>query len=344
MLHTVTSLMHLSYSHMSDRGNCFDVGIVGAGPGGLAAAHAISKQGFSVAVFERAKELRPIGAALGLQAEGYAALEGIDKKLARRIRSLSTNPKHLSLVRPNGEVLFSDECPLYDTPFTWTAWYTLQTCLRESLSECVSLFLDHRVQSFSYNTNDPDNVNVEFKNQKSCTVKFLVGADGYNSAIRSITVGDGPPNYTGTMTWRGILPKAAAAATLPALRAHPPFHEEDRGFQMIVGERKNFWIMDSGPDLLAWTATAERASPVPSGDALRTVEAEFGRFPPLARGLVRATDPAAIVESGVFDRAPVSQWYPHTHTQIHTHTHTHIRAHIHKHTFRDSPAPDAPLL
>jgi 2-polyprenyl-6-methoxyphenol hydroxylase-like FAD-dependent oxidoreductase len=44
----------------------FDIAIIGAGPGGLCAAHGLANLGFSVAVFERARALRPIGAAAHL--------------------------------------------------------------------------------------------------------------------------------------------------------------------------------------------------------------------------------------------------------------------------------------
>ncbi|WP_319419561.1 hypothetical protein [Pleurocapsa sp. FMAR1] len=34
-----------------------------------------------------------------------------------------------------------------------------------------------------------------------------------------------------------------------------PF-DRDAGFQMIVGQQKNFWIMDSGSEQIAWGGTA----------------------------------------------------------------------------------------
>ncbi|NEP45504.1 MAG: NAD(P)-binding protein, partial [Okeania sp. SIO2H7] len=49
------------------------VAIIGAGPGGLATAIALRKKGIDAHVYERAKELRPVGAGLGLQANGFVA-------------------------------------------------------------------------------------------------------------------------------------------------------------------------------------------------------------------------------------------------------------------------------
>ena len=110
------------------------------------------------------------------------------------------------------------------------------------------------------------------------------------------------------MSLRGILKLEDIATKLPEAAWAFPFLER-QGFMMIVGQRKNFWIMDSGPGLLAWTTTAERASPEKCSDAYRAALEGFDTFPDLAKSLIRATDPAAIVETGVCDRLPVDQWY-----------------------------------
>lgn len=49
-------------------------GVVGCGPGGLAAAIALARKGWSVTLFERAPEPGPVGAGLLLQPTGLAAL------------------------------------------------------------------------------------------------------------------------------------------------------------------------------------------------------------------------------------------------------------------------------
>eukprot|EP00961_Rhodomonas_salina_P244963 3310403-Rhodomonas_salina.1 len=58
--------------------------IVGAGIGGLATAVALRSQGFEVDVFERAKELRPVGATLALAPNGLAALSAISQEACEK--------------------------------------------------------------------------------------------------------------------------------------------------------------------------------------------------------------------------------------------------------------------
>ena len=103
------------------------------------------------------------------------------------------------------------------------------------------------------------------------------------------------------MTWRGIVPRQSLTSLAE------PF-AGSAGFLQIVGKKKNFWVMDSGKDLLAWTGTALHPTLEKSPSVLETLLQMFDQWPPLVEYLIRATDPDAIVETGVFDREPVSQW------------------------------------
>lgn len=284
----------------SNHNSPIDVAIIGAGPGGLSAAHSLANQGFSVAVFERAQALHPIGADLGLAEQGYAAIEAISPTLATQVRAKAANPKRQMLMRPNGEILFSDESPLAGTSFTWLGWYTLQTYLCQTLPDSVRLYLNHRSIDFSAEQLDAP-ICLKFQHQPDRFVRILIGADGYRSVVRSKTVGDGAPLYTGTMTWRGVIPRDKLAPLAE------PF-TDGAGFQLIVGEEKNFWIMDAGSEQLAWGGTALQPSPDKSESTLTTILQVFAQWPPIVEKIILATEPTSIIETGVFDREPVSQW------------------------------------
>jgi salicylate hydroxylase len=277
-----------------------DIAIIGAGPGGLSAAHALVNQGFSVRIFEQAQVLRPIGAALGLAEPGYAALQEISLSLSEQVRARATNPQRQLLMRPSGEVLFADESPLASTSFTWLGWHNLQSCLGEALPDSVRLHLKHSLREFVTDQSDAM-ICLKFHEQPDQFARILVGADGYRSAVRNQTVGDGLPLYTGTMTWRGVLPRQKLAPL------EDPF-TEGSGFQLVVGEKKNFWIMDAGADQIAWGGTALQSSLSKSESVLDTVLHVFDQWPPIVKRMILATDPLSIIETGVFDREPVPQW------------------------------------
>ena len=77
-----------------------DVAIVGGGPGGLAAASALSKAGLSVKVFERMPELYPVGAAI----VSPPHIQVISSGNARKLRSINDGT--------DSDVLPDDDCTL----------------------------------------------------------------------------------------------------------------------------------------------------------------------------------------------------------------------------------------
>lgn len=294
--------------------NILDVAIIGSGPGGLSAALALSKtQHNNIAVFDRASAFRPIGAALGLNDLGYAALDSLG--IADKVRSKAANPKWHLLQRPDGEVLYDNESMFAGSEFTWLGWYTLQSVLRESLPENVSMNLSHCLVDFDedeenglvklhFEVRSDDGISVE---KRTVLARTLIGADGYNSIVRQRTVNDGKPNYTGTMTWRGVLDRSLFTGDKKLGR---PFHAEGEwGNCSIVGDRKNFWVMDCGNGQIAWTGTAlqETSSRSDSGAQQAALKA-FCNWPPLVKSMIEASEAHSVVESGVFDRNAVGTW------------------------------------
>ena len=62
-----------------------DVAIVGAGPGGLAAALALQRRGYDVRVFERREAFRPAGVAVFIWPHGLEHLKRIDAATCARV-------------------------------------------------------------------------------------------------------------------------------------------------------------------------------------------------------------------------------------------------------------------
>jgi 2-polyprenyl-6-methoxyphenol hydroxylase-like FAD-dependent oxidoreductase len=71
-----------------------DVAVAGAGPGGLAAALALHRQGHTVTVFERFEQARPLGSGLILQPTGLAVLDWLG--LGSDIRQLGARIDRLT--------------------------------------------------------------------------------------------------------------------------------------------------------------------------------------------------------------------------------------------------------
>lgn len=277
-----------------------DVAIIGAGPGGLAAAHALLRLGLSVKVFERAREMRLIGAALGLFPNAYKALEAIDPELCLQVLNVGVEPTEQILQNSNGDILFQGLPPFsglkakYGRPFQWIGWFRLQTVLQDALPADI-ISVDHYCTSFTQNS---ESVSVHFKGRDSVEAGLLVGADGINSVVRQHLLNDGSPRYMDTMSWRSVVEDIDGVCS-------------PGEFRLISGEGKNFAIIDVGGGFTCWTATGLSKSELVSVSptvAKSRVLTEFGGWPEPVEEIVQATDASRIVERGICDRLPVGHW------------------------------------
>jgi 2-polyprenyl-6-methoxyphenol hydroxylase-like FAD-dependent oxidoreductase len=73
---------------MTGHSSSLDIGIIGAGTAGLAAATALARAGHAVTVFEKHAHLSPLGAGLLVQPQGVAALEQLGVGSAFRAASV----------------------------------------------------------------------------------------------------------------------------------------------------------------------------------------------------------------------------------------------------------------
>jgi len=62
---------------MMPNGNLLEVGVIGAGTAGLATAIALARAGHAVTVFEKHRDLAPLGAGILIQPQGIAALDAL---------------------------------------------------------------------------------------------------------------------------------------------------------------------------------------------------------------------------------------------------------------------------
>jgi len=315
LLLLISLALSASYVVGSDICNdILDVAIIGSGPGGLSAAialHHITSLS-KVVVYERASAFRPIGAALGLDTLAYDTLKEFGMDLHDRVRSVGSNSQWQVLQRPSGEIIYDNESFLANTDFNWLAWYNLQTALRvaaeaEAVAGGILIQLSSKLVDFEEDE-EAGIVRLYFADGRVVKTRILIGADGYNSIVRGKTVGDGKPVFTGTMTWRGVMDRSHFNKIVKI----EPFKSMDDGVNLsIVGDAKNFCVMDCGEGKIAWTGTAiynsENSVDKHAPTNIKALNV-FKNWPPIVKTLIEATDASAIVESGVYDREPVSSW------------------------------------
>jgi salicylate hydroxylase len=184
------------------------IGIVGAGIGGLTLALALRQRGLAADIYEQADELREIGAAIALTANGTRELKRLGCLDA--IAAVSTQPTEFIWrgwrddhriasfpVAKGGAYLDRVGAPYFGTHRS-----DLQRVLVAALGS-DGLHLGHRLAALSEANKV---VRLDFANGKSVEVDILIGADGQHSTVRQYVAGERPSAYTGTSGFRGIVP------------------------------------------------------------------------------------------------------------------------------------------
>lgn len=273
------------------------VAIIGAGLGGLATAIALRQHGISVDVYERARELRAIGAGLTVAPNGLRALAAIDPGIVARLLELGSQNRRFQLRKPGGDLiaaLATTYMDRYGQPALNILWSKLQQTLVEFLPS-DSIHLGHRLIGFERAANG---MALHFDGRDPVAADLIIGADGINSAVRQAIIDDGAPRYAGRMSWRGVI-------RCP----HPSLLPDEVTF--FAGDSKNFAVFDVGGGLTFWSATVLWPDPAVSGDAAavksRVMEAFAGWTPPIPE-ILAGMQPEDIVERPIEDRMPLTQW------------------------------------
>jgi salicylate hydroxylase len=273
------------------------VAIIGGGLGGLAAAIALRRHGISAQVYERARELRAIGAGLTVAPNGLKALAAIEPGIVARLLELGSQNRRFQLRKAGGELitaLATTYMDRYRQPALNILWSNLQQTLAGFLPP-DSIHLGHRLIGFEPAA---DTLALHFDGRDPVAADLVVGADGINSAVRQAIINDGPPRYAGRLSWRGVI-------RCP----HPSLLPDEVTF--FAGEGKNFAVFDVGGGLTFWSATVLWPDPPVPGDAAtvrsRVTEAFADWAAPIPE-ILAAMPPEDIVERPIEDRTPLTHW------------------------------------
>jgi salicylate hydroxylase len=186
------------------------IAIVGAGIGGLTLGLLLRKHGVHARIYEQATELREVGAAVALAANGTKVLRELG--LGQQLKEFSVEPtdvvyRHgesgrLIVSFPMGDA-YTER---YGAEFFGIHRMNLQRILGDSWGS-DGLYLNSRVQQLE---EDAAGIHLHFASGGSATADVVVGADGVHSVVRNWVTGGGPPpTYSDTSGFRGIVPISA---------------------------------------------------------------------------------------------------------------------------------------
>jgi 2-polyprenyl-6-methoxyphenol hydroxylase-like FAD-dependent oxidoreductase len=272
-----------------------NIGIIGGGIGGVAAAVALHKVGIEATVYEKSSEFREVGAGMMLWPNATRVLKQLG--VLEAVAAVSGPNQHFLVRSSAGAVLMDIGLGRFEVPALCTRRSDLLATLLSALpSQCIRL--GHDFESFEQRE---DSVRVTFSGYGrakpiAADHDILIGADGSRSRVRSQLFGTHEPIYRGYMIWRGI-------ASLKG--AYPPGSNSESW-----GRGKRFGILNTGGDWFTWYATANvDADHADSGEGRQAelLRMFAGWHKPVER-LIGATDEGSILKNGAYDLAPLKRW------------------------------------
>ena len=261
--------------------------IIGAGIGGLTAAIALRQAGFVVEVFERAAEVKEIGAGIGLSANSVRVLKHLG--LMQQVVDRGTVIAEAVSYNSRGDIIGRIPTNLGEVASVCLHRADLQQALFSALSpDCV-----HLGEQFVGFKQTGDGVTAHFASGRTALGDALIGADGIRSRVRAQLIGDGEPVYRGYQCWRGVCDQRIGGALT-----------ETFGLGVRVG------LVPLGRRGTAWWCTAneaEFANDDPDGTKPKLLGWLANWHRPIP-DVIGGTDATTIIKTGIHDRRPIKEW------------------------------------
>jgi salicylate hydroxylase len=279
------------------------IGIIGAGPGGLAAALACHHAGLhDVTLYERAPAPEALGAGIQLSPNASRVLIALGLRedferaasLPQAVHFRAQKSGYLIAMRPLGR--FSAD--RYGAPY----WHVHRADLMDILSARahrlgISLHTDHALETLEQ---DECGVSLTFTNSQRARHDLLIGADGIHSRVRALTVGEAPARFTGHLAWRGLVPRERLPEKLlePVVTVWLGPGAHFVNYFVRGGTLVNFVAVIEDP---SWQGESWREP----GDP-QHLAADFARWHPLVERIISNADD--VHRWALHDRPALDQW------------------------------------
>ncbi|MDK9704969.1 MAG: 3-hydroxybenzoate 6-monooxygenase [Sulfuritalea sp.] len=275
--------------------------VAGGGIGGLAAALALVRQGFSVKVLEQSPQIGEIGAGIQLGPNAFHAFDALGVGEKARSRAVYTDEMVMhdaldeSLVGriPTGEAFRKR----FGNPYAVIHRVDVHTSLLEGAQETgrVAFQTSTRVERIEQ---DADGVTVHDQNGQAHRGIALIGADGVKSVVRAQYVND-PHRVTGHVVYRAVVDKKDFPADLQwnaaSIWVGPNCHLVH--YPLRGGEQYNVVVTFHSRKQEVWGVTEGSKD---------EVQSYFQGICPRARQLIDL--PKSWKRWATADREPIGQW------------------------------------
>ncbi len=242
--------------------------VIGGGIGGLAAAVALRRIGWSVTIFERAPEFTEVGAGLSLWPNGMRALERLG--LAAHVREVGVVEQEAGIRDRRGRWLSRTRSVDLERRYG----HPLVVVHRTELVRVLVSTLP--VEALRAGTEVHDVPEAD----------LLVAADGMRSAIRARHWPGYEPRYAGHTAWRMVTNRVQL--------------DSSGGVTWGRGERFGYTALPAGRVYCFGTATVPEGGASADGEYAELLR-RFGTWPDPIPALLEATAPESVLRHDLYD-------------------------------------------
>jgi FAD-dependent urate hydroxylase len=273
----------------------FHAVIIGGGIGGLTAAIALRRVGLDCTVYERAPELREVGAGISLWTNATRVLSRLG--VGEAVEAVATPLRQSEIRTWDGRLLSEMDLGTLQTEFGHPTVGVHRADLQTALADHFGrdrIVLGAACVGFRQ---DATGVTARFADGREVRGDVLIGADGIKSVVRGQLFGPEKPRYAGCVAWRGV-----------GLIDRP---EVPLGTSLVaVGKGMHFGYLPIGGGRTYWFATANlpEGGYDPVGRTRAILLDVFANWYRPITAVIDATEQTAILRGDTIDRKPIRRW------------------------------------
>ena len=283
-----------------------DIGIVGAGLGGMTAAVALQQRGFDVTVYEQAPALGEIGAGITVGPNISLVLAGLGLEDAAASFADGSTTFGTLHPRTGARIRFSERSleealEMHGALTRHMHRADLHKVLEDAFNkEGEALRLGHALTDIGQ---DDSGVALHFANGVTERRDIVIACDGLKSVVRDKLFPTEPPKYTGYMAWRGVVDAAnvTGVSHVPHFASYPAEGSMFSRYPLRRGAQIN-WVANAyRPDDIgeeSWRAQTD----------INEVLEEFGDWHEDVVRIIRASPNGRCLRWALSSRQPLDGW------------------------------------
>lgn len=274
-----------------------DVAVIGAGYAGATAARALSLLGAKVTVYEQAREVKEVGAGIGLRPSTMDQFRKLG--IFEAIAAVTSPSDHFEILTAQGQRILMEEWPEKQA-FDATTHFVHRGDFIDALLGVLPggmVKLGHRLTGI---VDNGANATATFDNGVSVTADLIVGADGIRSQVRARLFSDKAPVFAGEHAYRAVIPAASTFGLVA-----------DGNLRMYMGRGTKIYVLpllhrkEVSFDVTCLAADAT-PNPVSSKEQLLKVVAGFD---PRLIAITEGLDMRQVNLRAVYDIDPIPRWH-----------------------------------